>query len=101
MPDDDEIWHIRTASRVLVSSSAAVFLAVILFGLYIFCKYLVIRSQCKRMAMIVFYLITLGDLSLRLVIMISLNWRTYFASENLVLSLFSLWASLMVGTCHM
>ena len=88
-------------SRVLVSSSAAVFLAVILFGLYIFVKYLVIRSQRKRMAMMLFYLVTLGDLILRMAIMISLNWRAYFAAENLVLSLFSLWSSLMVGTSHM
>ena len=49
----------------------------------------------------IFYLITFANLGLRMAIMITLNWRPYFASENLVLSVISLWMALLVGTTHM
>ena len=72
-----------------------------MFGVYNFVKYLMIRDHCTRVAMMVFYMVTFVCLTLRMVIMISLNWRAYFATENLLLSVVSLWAALIVGLVHM
>ena len=82
----------------MVSTAAALFLALILAGLYIFVKYLVVRAQCKRVSMMIFYLLAITGLSTRMAIMISLNYRAFFATENLVLSVISLMFALMVGT---
>ena len=50
--------------------------------------------------MMIFYFLTLIDLSCRMAIMISLNYRTFFAMENLVLSVICLELALMVGTAN-
>ena len=50
--------------------------------------------------MMIFYLLTLVDLTCRMAIMISLNFRAFFATENLVLSVICLELALMVGTSN-
>jgi hypothetical protein len=95
---DDIIWHPSLESRILVSIGSFGFILIIGFGLIILVKYLFIRSECKRVQMIGFYMITISNLIVRLAIMVSLNWRTFFATENLILSTISLMLTLMTGT---
>ncbi len=50
--------------------------------------------------MVIFYVITITNLIVRMAIMISLNFRTFFATENLILSTVSLMLTLLTGTSH-
>ena len=50
--------------------------------------------------MMIFYVLTIIDLVGRLAIMISLNYRSFFAMENLVISVVCLELALMVGTSN-
>ena len=84
----------------MVSSTAALFTLITGFGIYIFVKYLIFRSECKRIAMMFFYGITIADLALRCAVMISLNYRSFFAEETLILSVISLFAALLVGSAN-
>lgn len=94
------VWHPQLPSRILVNIFAVIFLALFCFGAYIFVKYLVIRSQAKRVSMIIFYVLTLMNLGLRMTIIIVLNFKTFFATETLVLSTISLMFTIWVGTSH-
>jgi len=96
----DVIWHPVWETRVLVSAISFIFLLVTLFGIFILIKYLIIRSQCKRVHMVIFYLITIANLIVRLAIMVTLNFRTFFATTNLILSVASLMFALLTGTSH-
>ena len=40
------VWQITTSTKVLVLCFASLFGLLILFGLFIFTKYLVVRSKC-------------------------------------------------------
>ena len=71
-----------------------------MFGIFIFVKYLVIKSACQRWPMMIFYVLTLVDLGARMTIMVELNYKTFFAETNLILSVVSLMFALMVGTLH-
>jgi len=50
--------------------------------------------------MMVFYFLTLLDLVGRMAIMVSLNFKTFFAMENLVLSVVCLELALFVGASN-
>ena len=93
-------WKITTASKAITNTSACLFGLVILFQTYVFVKYLVVRAGCQRVAMMVFYFFIFADLFTRMAIMISLSYRPFFATENLILSVCSLLFALLVGTSH-
>ena len=67
---------------------------------YVFVKYLVIKAECKRFMMMVFYIVAFVDLSTRMAIMITLNWNPFIAKEIILLSVISQFFSLLVGTVH-
>ena len=96
----DGQWNIKLNSQVLVSTSATFFGLLIIFGVFIFVKYLVIRSACQRLPMMIFYLLTLVDLGSRMAIMVELNYAEFFDEWILILSVISLMFALMVGTSH-
>ena len=48
----------------------------------------------------IFYFLTLVDLTGRMAIMVSLNYRPFFAMENLVISVVCLELALFVGTSN-
>ena len=50
--------------------------------------------------MMIFYLLTLGNLGSRMAIMVELNYEPFFEDTNLILSVVSLMFALMVGTAH-
>lgn len=74
----DDYWHIELKTKVVVSTQAAFFGVLIIFGTFIFVKYLVIRSECQRLPMMIFYILTLGNLGSRMAIMIDLNFNPFF-----------------------
>ena len=100
LQESDAEWKVTFASRIITNTSATLFGVVILFEIYIFVKYLIVRAGCSRPAIMVFYVLTFADLFTRMAIMISLNWRPFFATENLILSICSLLFALLVGTSH-
>ena len=87
-------------TQILVSIAAALFLALILFGSFIYVKFLILETKCKRASMIVFYSLTLVDLAVRMAIMVSLNFKPIFATEPLTLSVVALMLATCVGTSH-
>ena len=93
-------WGIFYDTKIMVSVAASLFGLEILFAIFIFGKYLVIRSQCQRVTMMIFYILTILDLVSRMAIMVSLNFKAFFATELLVLSVISLFFALMVGVAH-
>lgn len=93
-------FEIKLPSKFLVSLTAGLFSILLLSDLFIFVKYLAIRSKFQRVSMIVFYLLTLLDLTGRTAIMISLNFKPFFAMENLVLSVICLELALFVGASN-
>lgn len=50
--------------------------------------------------MVIFYLITIANLVVRLAVMVTLNFKTFFATTNLILSVASLMCALLTGTSH-
>ena len=93
-------WEPSTVTKVLVDTSAAIFGMLILFGIYIFVKYLIIRANVRRKSMIVFYVVTVVDLGTRMTIMIMMNYMTFFSIRTLTLSVVALMFGLLVGTSH-
>ena len=93
-------WQITPQSHIVVTMSACLFALLISLIIYVFVKYLIVRGNCKRGMIMVFYVLTFADLFTRMAIMISLNWRPFFATENLILSICSLLFALLVGTSH-
>ena len=79
---------------------AASFGILIFFGFFILIKYLFIRSECQRVPMMIFYLLTICNLGARMAIMIDLNYNPFITEANLILSVISLMFALMVGTSH-
>ena len=73
---------------------------LILFVIYIFVKYLIIRANVRRKSMIVFYVVTVVDLGTRMTIMIMMNYMTFFSIRTLTLSVVALMFGLLVGTSH-
>ena len=67
---------------------------------YVFVKYVGIRSASGRLTMIIFYSLAFVGLSSRMAIMISLNWRPFFAEEIVILSIISQFFSLLIGSAH-
>ena len=87
-------------SQIIVSVCASLFGILIALLLYVFVKYLVIRAECKRYMMMIFYALAFADLLTRMVIMISLNWRPFFAEEIVIISVISMFCALLVGSSH-
>ena len=85
---------------MLVDTSAAIFGMLILFVIYIFVKYLIIRANVRRKSMIVFYVVTVVDLGTRMTIMVMMNYMTFFSIRTLTLSVVALMFGLLVGTSH-
>lgn len=100
LKEDGSYWHIELKSKIVVSTQATFFGILIMFGVFIFVKYLVIRSECQRLPMMIFYLLTIGNLGSRMAIMVDLNFNPFFTDANLILSVVSLMFALMVGTSH-
>ena len=100
LKEDGSYWHIELKSKIVVSTQATFFGILIMFGVFIFVKYLVIRSECQRLPMMIFYLLTIGNLGSRMAIMVDLNFNPFFTDSNLILSVVSLMFALMVGTSH-
>ena len=100
LKEDGSYWHIELKSKIVVSTQATFFGILIMFGVFIFVKYLVIRSECQRLPMMIFYLLTIGNLGSRMAIMVDLNFNPFFTDSNLILSVVSLMFALMVGTTH-
>ena len=100
LKEDGSYWHIELKSKIVVSTQATFFGILIMFGVFIFVKYLVIRSECQRLPMMIFYLLTIGNLGARMAIMVDLNFNPFFTDANLILSVVSLMFALMVGTSH-
>lgn len=50
--------------------------------------------------MLIFYSLSLTNLCLRLAVLIVLNFKAYFATQQLILSTVTLMIGLMVGTTH-
>ena len=73
---------------------------LIVFGVFILIKYLFIRSECQRIPMMIFYLLTICNLGARMAIMIDLNFHPFITLSNLILSVISLMFALMVGLSH-
>ena len=73
---------------------------LIIFGVFILVKYLFIRSECQRVPMMIYYLLTICNLGARMAIMIDLNYNSFITMNNLILSVMSLMFALMVGLCH-
>ena len=93
-------WHPGIVTKVLVSTFAIAFGLLIVFGIYIFIKYLLIRTDKRRISMIGFYILTICDLLARLTILILLNFSTFFSLTNLCFSVLALMLGLFVGTSH-
>ena len=100
LAQDGSQWHIELKSKIVVSTQATFFGILIIFGFFIFVKYLVIRSECQRLPMMIFYLLTIANLGSRMAIMVDLNFNPFFTDTNLILSVVSLMFALMVGTSH-
>ena len=95
-----EDWKPNTWTKVTVSTFAFCFLSVILFGIFILVKYLLVRADVKRKSMIMFYVLTILDLTVRLSILVMMNFLTFFATSSLYLSVIAFMLALFVGSAH-
>ena len=95
-----ETWKISLASHVVASTAAALFGIMLFCLLYIFIRYLLIQSGCKRTLMMVFYIVSFMDLGTRTTLMIFLNFRPFFATTSLIISVVSMQCAILVGTVH-
>ena len=81
-----ELWEIGLGSKIIANVGASIFAILILLDIFIFIKYLLIHSKCQRVSMMIFYFLALLCLVGREIIMISLNYKPFFAMEILVTS---------------
>ena len=93
-------WDLDLGFRIFLNSVASVYFCSICFMTFIFCKYVLMRSKCKRHSMISFYLLMLGELAGRLAILLSLNFMSYYTPLPMILSAVTKCTNVLVGALH-
>ena len=103
-------YEIKTSTKIYMSINAGLYIASILTMVYIFSKYVLIRSKCKRKGMIIFYLLMIGQLSVRCAILILLDYYPFVSSmvppglHRIVPALFSFpyvhWFNTFISSPH-